>query len=395
MSQTFENGDLDLQTNKIWFNNRWRSKGAYAAAKCRAKKMKEDKEYLKKESAKRRALRQKKSARLRELEAKEAERMKAEAERTKVDLSSSEAISETRSRMRGEGKRSATASTVDTYKKRCAALAREMGDEKFDIDNPQIFKDTKKVIAHILGKTKNSNTQQFYLSCVKSVLQYRKGYEKAYQEYFEAHKNIENPYLNNVGANRLLPHEKDILEWGDLTRDVNKAMPNLAPRDAVISALYVYAPPRRADYAVMRVIKVGSEIDPRFNYVIVNKRGDVKEFVFNRYKTQKRYGQQRFPVKGKLAAILEEYITELGKKNNDFLFTTSAGKPLKKNSFTKLIPLVFERITGTQMSINDLRKSCISYYLNKNISLNQKRILSDKMAHSVATQQIYQKQDLD
>jgi len=388
MSQTFEDGDIDLETNKIWFNGRWRSKGAYAAAKCRAKKKAGDKDYLKKESAKRRALRQKKAARLRELEEKEAAR-------TKVDLSTSEAISETRSRMRGEGKRSATASTVDTYKKRCAALARELGVKDFDIDNPKIFKDTKRVIAHIKGKTKNANTQQFYLSCVKSILQYRKGYEKAYQDYFEAHKNIENPYLNNVGANRLLEHEKDILEWGDLTKDVNKAMPNLAPRDAVISALYVYAPPRRADYAIMRVIKVGNQIDPRYNYVVVNKRGDVKEFVFNRYKTQKRYGQQRFPVKGKLAAILEEYITELEKKNGDFLFTTSAGKPLKKNSFTKLIPLVFERITGTPMSINDLRKSCISFYLNKNISLNQRRALSDKMAHSISTQMLYQKSDLD
>jgi len=384
----FEDGDIDLDTGKIWFQGKWRTKGAYAAAKSRAKKMALDPKYLEKESAKRRENRRKRTERLRELEEKER---KAKT----TTMATSKDISETRARMRGEGKRSASESTVELYKKRCAGLAREMGVKNFNPDKPTIFKKHKKVIDFIMKKSKNANTRHFYLSCIKSILQYRKGYEKAFEAYAKAWSDIENPYLQRVGENVLLPHEKDIVEWADLTRDVKRALPNVSPRDAVISSLYTMFPPRRADYAIMKISENGAKTDPRYNYLIVSDKGDVEAFVFNKFKTAKTFGQQVFPIKGKLAHILEEYITEMEKGEGDFLFTTSEGKPLKRGSFIKLIPIVFERITGTQMSINDLRKSCVSYYLNKKISMNKRRELGDKMAHSINTQLIYHKTDLD
>jgi len=66
----------------------------------------------------------------------------------------------------------------------------------------------------------------------------------------------------------------------------------------------MYFPPRRAeDYAHMRYIKTEEEVEED-NYMIEETR----EFIFQKYKTRKRYGKQRFEIPEKLYGLIRRYI---------------------------------------------------------------------------------------
>jgi hypothetical protein len=257
------------------------------------------------------------------------------------------------------------------------------------------LKNHKKVIEWVQNRSKNANTRQHYYTFIKSWIQFRKGYEKAFKAYSDAHKAIENPYLDNVGSNKIQDGEEDVIPWVSINKKVEKALPNLDSRGALVASLYTFFPPRRVkDYALMKVTDKEKELDTDFNYVLLDKKGDVDSFIFNNFKTSSSFGRQKFKVKGKLKHVLEEYIGgEQDLKIGDALISTR-GKMIKPNTLTKYIPELFERITGLNISVNDLRKSCISHYLNKNISLNKKKSLAEKMAHSTQTQMLYQRTNI-
>jgi hypothetical protein len=168
----------------------------------------------------------------------------------------------------------------------------------------------------------------------------------------------------------------------------------LDPRGALVAGLYTMFPPRRvADYALMKVADSDKDLDKDFNYILLDKKGNVDSFIFNNFKTSSSFGQQKFKIKGKLKHIIQEYVDEQDVKVGEPLIS-SRGKMIKTNTLTKYVPELFERITGFNISVNDLRKSCISFYLNKNIPLNKKKALAEKMGHSTQTQMLYQRTDI-
>lgn len=360
------------ELNQYYYLGKWRSKGGYYVAKSRAQRKQKDPEAFR---------------------LKEKEKREKYKKSKKVDLSSDEKIAKVREQ-KGDGRHTAKPSTVAYYRKKIESLARLMNVDNFNADKPTFLKKHKKVIEWVHNRSKNANTQAHYLTCIKSWIQHRKGYEKAFKAYSEAHQNIENPYLSNVGSNKLQDGEEDVKPWVSINKKVEKAIPTLDARGALVAGLYTFFPPRRIkDYALMKITDNEKDLDTDFNYVLLDKKGNVDSFIFNNFKTSSSFGRQKFKIKGKLQHIIQEYIDEQDLKVGEPLIS-SRGKMIKPNTLTKYIPELFERITGFNISVNDLRKSCISHYLNKNISLNKKKSLAEKMAHSVGTQMLYQRTDI-
>ena len=80
--------------------------------------------------------------------------------------------------------------------------------------------------------------------------------------------------------------------------------------DVLIHALYTLQPARRLDY---RYVKITTETDinklndPSTNYLMISSHPH--KFVFNNYKTYKKYGQQVLAVQDKdLNNIIDHYI---------------------------------------------------------------------------------------
>ena len=201
-------------------------------------------------------------------------------------------------------------------------------------------------------------------------------------------------------------------------------------RDLAIAALYTKMPPRRlVDYRDMKIIKeekgkgipdpytskakFEEKFPPKFNYVILDKQGNVKQFVYNRYKTAKQYGQQLIPHPNlkeqlKLGADkkiptsetlpkdvvkdVSSYIKATKLKDGNYLFPLQKDNNKPYASFSSVVSNSFKKYNKQKKapSVNVLRHTYITDQLATKKSINQKRILAYKMAHDEKTQAMYE-----
>ena len=79
-----------------------------------------------------------------------------------------------------------------------------------------------------------------------------------------------------------------------------------------VFSVYALQPPRRLEEFL--AMKVTKEIDPqklrnrKFNYLILDHSTVPSQFVYNKFKTYKFFGQQIYDIKKDLADVLKEYI---------------------------------------------------------------------------------------
>ena len=98
--------------------------------------------------------------------------------------------------------------------------------------------------------------------------------------------------------------------------------------DVLIYALYTLQPARRLDYIYVKITTetdINKLNDPSANYLMISSHPH--KFVFNNYKTYKKYGQQVLPVQDKdLDNIIDHYINEKNLRNGDYLFSLLRNK---------------------------------------------------------------------
>jgi hypothetical protein len=170
--------------------------------------------------------------------------------------------------------------------------------------------------------------------------------------------------------------------------------------ELLILSLYVDVPPRRnQDYLAMNVIKTTakafapplSTYDTK-NFLVVRK-GVPVEFVFNTYKTAKKYGSQNvvIPDKAPLVNILQMYLkhrsltTGEDKKAKEFpLLVAHNGTPITQaNAITRILNGIFDKKIGSSM----LRH----IYLSSKLNIDDMKKDAKDMGHSLQEQQKYLK----
>lgn len=114
------------------------------------------------------------------------------------------------------------------------------------------------------------------------------------------------------------------------------------------------------------------------NYLFV--RPDYLEVVINSYKTDKKYGQIRYKLKGSLEKLTRDYITKHNLKIGDLLFAQPTLSPIVSKMNKEL---------GYSSGVNLFRHMTTSEQLAKAKSAEQKVKLAEAMKHSPVVQVSY------
>jgi integrase len=158
-------------------------------------------------------------------------------------------------------------------------------------------------------------------------------------------------------------------------------------------SLYIHQQPRRnKDYQLMRVVDAfTTDLDTKFNYMDLSK----KKFIFNVYKTSKKYGRFDLPISKQLFVSLKKYLKHrqmklsLDDTNDKPFLIRYDGKALdKSNDITKLLNKVFGKNVGSSM----LRHIFLTDKYDAIID-DQKKDAST-MAHSESEQKKYVKKPI-
>lgn len=146
----------------------------------------------------------------------------------------------------------------------------------------------------------------------------------------------------------------------------------------------VYIPPRRTlDWTLLKFRNYDRELD---NYI------ENDEFVFNRYKTAKKYGQQRISIPEELLNLLykwEEIITPL---DTDYVLFNDSMNPLS-------VPLLTQKLNsyfGCRISCSMLRHIYITDVSMKHMpALKYLQDVSYQMGHSLGMHMLYKVESSD
>jgi len=243
------------------------------------------------------------------------------------------------------------------------------------------------------------STKAVYYRVLASVLSLYKTYGKV-EKYWKKRGEIAQPAQSDGKTEK---QKENWLSWADVmkVRDDLESEINplsLAKRgraldeedftkllEYLLVSLYTYIPPRRnKDYSLMRVVKKWRPtMSDEFNYY----DRDGERFIFNNYKTAKKFGQQIEDIPEELQDVLELYLKfhPLKKQPIYPLIVNSVGEELNPiNGITRMLNRVFNKNLGSSM----LRHIYLTdKYGGEDGTTNTMKTDAKKMAHSVATQQ--------
>jgi hypothetical protein len=250
------------------------------------------------------------------------------------------------------------------------------------------------------------STRKTFLASIVSVLSLFKDkptYKKVYQHYHDQMMTASSAVREAETSGEKSETQKDNwIEWEEVMKIQNN-LANVARGYAaqkvitpvqyneilalVVLSLYTDIPPRRnQDYADMFVVgKWNDKMDTNKNYL--DLLGN--QFVFNKYKTSKKYGTQFVQIPRELheaiTMLLKHHPLHKGKITNktEFRFLTySDGQPLTAvNAITRILNKIFHKKVGSSM----LRHIYLSSKYGDIKNEQQKD--AEAMGHSVGEQQ--------
>ena len=244
------------------------------------------------------------------------------------------------------------------------------------------------------------STQKTVLGAITSVLSLfsdRTTFKTLHKHYYE--KMMSKAKEQKPTGEKSEKQKENWIEWKDVVEknaEQRKQMASLAEKksltqkemdevlQALVLSLYVCIQPRRnQDYLDMVVVKKWSEELPKDkNYLDLTG----ERFIFNKYKTAKKYGKQEVPIPVELLDVLVAYLKhhpfyKQSKSAVPFLINAK-GEPLTAvNSITRLLNKMFKKKLGSSM----LRHIFLTdkYGEQKNEMAED----AEAMGHSVAEQQ--------
>lgn len=255
-------------------------------------------------------------------------------------------------------------------------------------------------ITEKLDAMENLNTRKSYTTAIVSILSSIPS-TKAYQGYltkYRAMLNTQRDEFLKINQNEKTDKQKENwVEWNEVvalhkqmaeecnnftTDDLNDNNTNIVKyENYVLLSLYTMFPPRRnQDYYEM---KVGAGTDKDFNYYDPDKN----QFIFNRYKTAKTHGTEKFTLPASLSSVIEKYIDMCGVKNGDYMLFKNDTKRTQSNLITRRLNSIFGKKVGASMlrHIYDTHKY--------GSILKEMKQDAEKMGHSETTQRDYIKID--
>ena len=294
--------------------------------------------------------------------------------------------------------------TQETYTSVLSMIKR-----MYDTTEPNYFLDVKKVIEKLQASKYAITTQKVMIVVINTLLRDSNGrktpeYKKAIEEYTNIITSYNNTINHIIGENIMSKKEEDkyidynqLLEiQKKLLEDYNKHNDEQKYFNYLILSLYILFPPRRIiDYTKMKLVETEPK-NSNFNYLVYDKKKNKMEYVFNVYKTSTHYGRQSFNVPNDLRDIIKVWITLYHK--GEYLLSKYGGTTeINEDTFSKIITRLLIKYSGIPAGVSMIRHSYISHITdNKNLSLNDRKDIANKMAHSIFLQlQYYRKSNVD
>jgi hypothetical protein len=236
------------------------------------------------------------------------------------------------------------------------------------------------------------------LNSIVAIISRIKEFSKEYQLLAPINTGLAKSYSDD--------RDDNVVSVKDNQRIINFSPTNIKsilksisdPYEKAIYSIYTLQPPRRLeDFAAM---KITTKNDPEKlknknnNYLILNNNTP-SQFVYNRYKTYKTFGQQVIDINKDLSDILKQYIKHYKLKENNYLFglNTDTSKRQSEPNFSKIVSSIFTKIYSSPVSITNkwIRVSYATYLNTLNLTINQRKQLALKMGHTFSTNLQYGK----
>lgn len=243
------------------------------------------------------------------------------------------------------------------------------------------------LIEHLKKKYNNNNTIKSYLipyTVISSKIDYYIE-NNIHNNLVEIIEKINKTYENDRNNNSIDIDDKDklIIDYDSVELNKNLELLNNV-EDKLIYSLYTFIPPRRLEYSNMIIEDNDNNLDKKYNYLIIENDIPIS-FIFNNYKTNKVFGQQKYNIDNNIKKLINEYIKENNKSNKNFLFNYTS------NNFGKKITNIFKNLYNANISVRWLRISYTSYIRKQNLTNNELKSISERMAHGLETNSQYNK----
>lgn len=269
--------------------------------------------------------------------------------------------------------------------------------DKYITTNMPYLNNAEDTIQKLREKYPKDNSFKNYVSVLAVIAGHITSLNKNYQMFSKVAKNV-NEGIEKKRADNTLPKadEKKII-------DINKnvVMSNLEKlkniADKFIYSLYTLFPSRREeDYRLMKLTYYNraDELDTDYNYLQVMK-DNTMNFIFNEYKTKKKFKQQIFDVPTEIVNIANSYINQMNIKENELLFFSNNDHKdlISQSNFSTRISTVFKKVHDIPVSVQFIRKSHSTYLFDishkERWSANKIKDYTDKMAHSESESRLY------
>ena len=267
--------------------------------------------------------------------------------------------------------------------------------------NLTFLKDTA-AIEDLIKKYADSTIKTILASIVSvlSLFKDKPTYKKIYNHYYERMMGKSEEAKQNESSDKTQKQTDNWITWDEVCEKVSelrdkvsefKSQKNITQQQYdtllhyLIVSLYTETQPRRnQDYLDMFVAKK-QPTETEHNYVVLTKTQPTS-FIFNKFKTSKKYGQQVLEVPENLASVISEYLKfHPLKKNASFKFLVSHdGTPITAvNAITRVLNKIFGKKVGSSM----LRH----IFLSTKYDIKEMEKDANAMGHSVDEQKKYMK----
>jgi len=251
--------------------------------------------------------------------------------------------------------------------------------------NNNVLIHMNKIYDFIINKGNYATTTKRDYLIIFSLLLKNLGQHKAGEQVYKNVKEYAKIHNDNEYKQTLDENEKkNYIKYNELTDKVNELIRvyNNNPTEKniiklLVLSLYVLQPPLRNDYYNMKIIYNDEDDDRKQNYILID--GNMYYVIINQDKVIKLHGRGEIPIMNQtLKNILDIYINNYAFANT-YLFENNDKTPYKKYQIQYIINGMFKK---KLLNIYNLRSAYISDFYNKNLDLQNRLLLADKMRHT-------------
>jgi hypothetical protein len=289
--------------------------------------------------------------------------------------------------------------TIDNYIQKINRISILMTGQGYTGDN-SFLNDASKVSEAI--NTSDLKSKKDYITPITRLLRHLNVPSATIEEYQKKMKSFKEEEYQGRKDN--LANSNELQNYIPL-EDIRKKFDEYKPKDdmeliyKLIVSLYFMGDkdslvPRNnlPDMKIVSSTKKKKDMNPEWNYVVIDKEGNPLGVIMNRYKTQHTYGRQSFTFSPIQKQLMKQYLKSYGKKAGDWLFVDKAGNPFKYSNFNDLILTSMEKVLGKPINIDLVRKILITDYYKQGVhSINEDEAFHHKFLHSVSVGKEYLK----